>query len=82
MTPFIAQNDLNYRIEQAKEFLKDGHQVKVVVRFTGRQISRKQYGFDLLARFKSQIDEIARVDKEPRLVGKMLFQTFIPKSKK
>ena len=40
-TPFIAQNDFSTRMEKIKAFLLEGHKVKLTVKFTGRQITKK-----------------------------------------
>jgi translation initiation factor IF-3 len=78
-TPFIAQGDLNYRLKQAREFLEDGNKVKLNVKFTGRQITRKSFGENLLQKAVSELSDIATVEREAAWQGKILFTQLQPK---
>lgn len=83
ITPFIAQKDFEIRINKAKAFLGEGHKVKITVKFVGRQISRKEFGYELLNRAFQSLKEQAKIEDEPKFIGKMLSQTFSPlKNKK
>ena len=62
-TPFIAEGDYNIRIKRAIEFLKDGNKVKLNVKFVGRQITRKQFGQDLLNKAIEELSEYATVER-------------------
>lgn len=77
-TPFIAQGDFDSRIERIREFFEDGDRVKVVVKFTGRQITRPDFGHDVLKRLTTELQEEARPDGEPKLQGKQLFLILNP----
>lgn len=78
LTPFIAENDFATRIKKAKEFLEDGHRVKVTVKFVGRQITRREFGDQILERVKQVLADVAAVDQEPKLQGKMLSMSIKP----
>ena len=80
-TPFIAQGDLNNRLEKIKGFLKDGDRVKIVVKFVGRQITRKEFGYDLINKIVQTLAEEAVPDGEPKLQGKQLYLILNPKKK-
>jgi len=77
-TPFIAQGDFATRISRVKEFLTDGHKVKMTVKFTGRQITRKEFGFELLKKAAKQLIEFGTQQTEPKLQGKLLWITIAP----
>jgi len=77
-TPFIAQGDFATRIDRVKEFLTDGHKVKMTVKFTGRQITRKEFGFELLKKAANQLTEFGTQQTEPKLQGKLLWITIAP----
>ena len=77
-TPFIAQGDFKTRIDRSKEFLTDGHKVKMTVKFTGRQITRKEFGFELLKKAVKQLAEFGTQQSEPKLQGKLLWITIAP----
>jgi translation initiation factor IF-3 len=79
LSPFIAEGDYNNRIKKAQEFLEDGNKVKLNVKFTGRQITRKKFGEDLLARAIDALKEHATVEREPAFQGKVLSAQLQPK---
>lgn len=81
-TPFIAKKDFETRIERLKEFLQAGHKVKLTVKFTGRQITRKEFGQKLLQDAVSQLSEFGTQETQPKLQGKLLWTTMAPKTKK
>lgn len=57
MRPNTSDNDLSYRCKHAKEFLKDGHNVKLTVRFRGREHAHMlETGKDILERFIASLD--------------------------
>lgn len=70
LTPFIAQHDLQARITKGKDLLSESGKLKVVVLFRGRQITRKEFGFEVMNKFIQAIE--AKIDKEPHFEGKRL----------
>ncbi len=77
-TPFIAENDFRMRVERAKEFLKEGDKVKLTVKFVGRQITRKDFGTNVLNKALDQLKELAKVETEPKWQGKLLTTVLKP----
>lgn len=71
LSPVIGQHDFDTRLEQVREFLKDNNPVKISIRFKGRMITRKQFGYDVLNRFLGELDSI-KVVHEPKFEGKVL----------
>ena len=80
-TPFIAKKDFEGRVNRAQEFLSEGYKVKLTVKFVGRQITRKQFGYDLLKNAVQQLEEISKVESEPKLQGKLLVMILAPSIK-
>ena len=80
-TPFIAEGDFNMRVKKAREFLTDGNKVKLNVKFTGRQITRKEFGDKVIGKAIEQLTDIASVERAPQLLGKMLIVQLQPKKK-
>lgn len=81
LTPFIAENDLNNRVKKITAFLEDGDRVKINVKFVGRQITRKEFGENLVAKVIDSLKDIAVVDQEPKFQGKILSATLKPLGK-
>ncbi len=78
-SPFMAENDLNTRIKKATKFLGGGDRVKLVVKFTGRQITKKDFGDRVMQYAISKLEDVAEVDQPPKLVGKLLIAQIKPK---
>ena len=77
---FIDKHDLERRIKKAETFLKDGHKVKLIVFFRGRQITKKEFGFELLKNSQSKLEAVGRISQPATLRGKILSLILIPKS--
>lgn len=80
LRPFIGQHDFDTRVAQAKEFLEDGNQVKIAVFFKGREITRKEFGFNVMKRFLATLESV-RVVREPHMEGKVLVTMVVPDKK-
>ena len=80
LRPFIGEHDFETRRKKAEEFLKDGNQVKIVVFFRGREITRKEFGFDIMKKFIAAVTD-ARVVREPKPEGRTI-ATMIVRDKK
>lgn len=80
-SPFIAQHDYNVRVDRAKEFLADKNKVKLVIAFKGRQMGRKQFGYDLLEKIKSSLGDQIVVDMAPKFLGRHLAMIVSPTNK-
>ena len=77
--PQIGEHDLLTRVNRGIEYLKDGDHVRFTVRFSGREMAHKEFGYKVLDRVKELVSEVAEVEKEPFLLGRELFITFKPK---
>jgi len=82
MSPGIGLNDFNIKLKNGQKFLKEGDRLKVTVRFRGREMTHTNIGHDLLVRFAQQCEEIATVDKDPKLDGRHMNMFLSPKMAK
>lgn len=79
MSPNIGDNDFNVKLRNAQKFISDNNRVKVTVRFRGRQMAHTALGSDLLKRFAKECDEVAVMDKNPKLEGRNMSMFLSPK---
>lgn len=79
--PFTDKHDLEIRIKKAQEFLKKGNRVKITIKFTGRQIAKKEFGFQILQKMIEGLKDCAKVDREAHFEGKLLVTIISPKRK-
>ena len=72
LSPFIGQHDLEVRLNQGREFLEEGNQLKINLKFSGREFAHKEFGFAVINKFIAALSDISKVDRPPRFEGKML----------
>lgn len=75
----IAQNDINYKVKHAKEFIANGKHVRFKVVLKGRETSDPQLGVSVLKRVGEMIEDIAQPEKEPKTEGRFVSWLFVPK---
>jgi len=81
-TPFIAQNDFEMRVKRARKMLEGENKVKLTVKFVGRQMTRKEFGQNLLTKAIDQLKEISVVETAPKWQGRLLSTVLKPVQKK
>lgn len=84
LTPFIGEADLKTRLNRAEGFAQEGDRMRIVVKFLGRQITQKQFGYELLEKVQEKLKDFYEKDGQARLAGKrlILFMKPIKKEKK
>ena len=77
--PQTGENDYNFKLKHAKEFLEEGNKVRAFVFFRGRSILFKEQGEVLLLRFANDLEEYGKVEQLPALEGKKMAIIMSPK---
>lgn len=80
-SPFIGEADYNTRFARIKEFLGEGHKIRAVVKFKGRQMESKQFGYSLFKRLLDSLGDTIAVDMEPKFFGRHLGMVISPTKK-
>mgnify|MGYP003599237052 FL=1 len=80
--PQTDEHDFQFKLNHAKEFLKDGDKVKAFVYFKGRSIVFSEQGEKLLLRFAVELEEFGKAEKMPLLEGKRMSMIIAPIKKK
>ena len=78
VTPFIAKADLEVRIRKAEEFLKEGNKVRIAVRFMGRQLGKREFGYQVLKKVTEALSDCSQVEGESKWFGRELVLTLAP----
>lgn len=78
----IGEHDFNTKLKAARKFLTSGDKVKVSIRFKGRQLAFSDQGVEMVNRFIGLCSDIAVVEKQPTLEGKLLMGVIAPKPQK
>ncbi len=77
----IAQNDIDYKIKHALEFLSEGKHVKFRVFLKGREMGSPELGVNMLEKVWQTVQEYADRDKAPILEGRYVNMMVTPKKK-
>lgn len=72
LSPNIDTNDLNTKANQARKFLSKGDRVKVTLRFRGREMAHVNYSKQILDSFCEKLEDIAVVEKAPKMEGRSM----------
>ena len=74
----IDGHDFDTKVRRAAGFLEEGHKIKAVVMFFGREITHPERGRALLDRMVADLDGIAIVESPARLDGRNMTMTLLP----
>ena len=77
--PQTGENDYNFKLKHAKEFLLDGNKVRAYVFFRGRSIVYKEQGEAQLLKFAEALLDYGKPEVRPRLEGKRMLMIIAPK---
>lgn len=68
---FIAPADLARLENKGKEFLNEGHQLRLSLTLKGRENAKKNMAFELIRKFISALGEV-NISKQPQLEGRVI----------
>lgn len=68
----IGENDLNIKIRKIKEFLDEGHRVKIMIVFRGREMAHKELGNELADKIVDLLGSETVVDGKIQMSGRNL----------
>ncbi|HSE61816.1 MAG TPA: translation initiation factor IF-3, partial [Candidatus Saccharimonadales bacterium] len=68
----IGTHDLEIKLRKIREFLAQGHRVKIMVFFRGREMAHQELGYEMLNRITDSLEDVAIVEQKPIMAGKNL----------
>lgn len=66
----IGEHDYRTKVNHLKEFLGEGHKVKVSLTFRGRENAHRELGFAVIKNVVKDCEEISIVEMAPKLIGR------------
>ncbi len=81
LTPMIGKHDLDTKARKAREFLMAGDRLKVSLKFRGRELARKELGYDKLKEFYELLEDIASIQKPATLNGGRFLDMYLQRDK-
>jgi translation initiation factor IF-3 len=77
----IADNDINYKVKHAREFLEKGKHVKLRVFLRGREMANPEWGVDVLNRVWPMLEDIGTLESKPSQEGRYINMYVTPQKK-
>jgi translation initiation factor IF-3 len=77
--PQTDEHDYAFKLKHAREFINSKAKLKAYVMFKGREIMFKDQGEALLLRLATDLEDIAKIESMPKLEGKRMNITLMPK---
>ena len=71
-------HDYTFKIRNAQKFLSKGDKVKFTIRFKGRELQHSHLGNELMDKIKQDIQEIGKVESQPKFEGKQMTMVIQP----
>ncbi|GAB4425790.1 MAG: hypothetical protein Kow0031_05470 [Anaerolineae bacterium] len=76
--PKTGDHDIDYKLKQARTFLKRGAKVKVRLRFRGREVTHPEVALELMARIAEELEDVAVIEQRPAKEGMTMLMILAP----
>lgn len=80
--PNTDTHDFDFKARHAANFIDEGNKVKVSVIFKGRELAYTELGEVLLNRFIERLQDVAKVEQEPKFEGRAMHTILAPQKGK
>ena len=74
----IGRGDFDTKTRKVMEFLREGHKVRVMVWFRGRETNHPHLGMRILDDVADRVAEVGKVEAAPRLDGRNMIMVLSP----
>jgi translation initiation factor IF-3 len=78
LRPVTETHDYQFKIKNAQKFISKGDKVKFTIRFKGRELQHSHLGQELMAKIKVDMQEVGKVELDPRFDGKQIIMVIQP----
>ena len=78
LRPVTEVHDYTFKIKNAQKFLTKGDKVKFTVKFKGRELQHTHLGNELMDKIKQDMQEIGKVELQPKFDGKQMIMVIQP----
>jgi translation initiation factor IF-3 len=77
LRPNIGEHDLEVKRKHTQEWLDEGHKIKIVVKFRGREMAHSARGFEMVNTFIASLTNV-KIDKNPEMGGNTIMSFLSP----
>ncbi|MEI8242833.1 MAG: translation initiation factor IF-3 [bacterium] len=78
----VDEHDLQTKMRHIREFLAEGDKVKITLQYRGRENAHKELGMEVVTRVIKDLEVVAIVEQQPRLLGRLLGCLLAPRPAK
>lgn len=71
----IGSGDLEVKLRKVRNFLADGHKVRLQIFYRGREMAHKELGYELMDKIVTELQEEAILEQKPQMLGRNLSAT-------
>jgi translation initiation factor IF-3 len=79
LRPNIDEHDYQVKMRNVVKFLSGGDNVKVTLRFRGREMAHQELGANVLTRVRQETEEIAKIEAMPKMEGRQMIMVLAPR---
>ena len=79
--PGTEKGDYDTKLRKLREFLEEGDKIKITLRFRGREMAHQELGLELLDKVRVDLQEMADVEQEPEMMGRLMVMVMAPHRK-
>lgn len=72
LRPKIDKHDRDFKLNQAKGFLAEGHKVQFNMLFRGRELAHQEVGRQVMDHILKELIEICKVERPPMMEGRRM----------
>ena len=78
LRPVTETHDYQFKIKNAQKFISKGDKVKFTIRFKGRELQHSHLGTELMNKIKEDMQDIGKVELDPKFDGKQMIMVIQP----
>ena len=79
--PKTEEHDFQFKKNNIVRFLTEGNKAKASIVFRGREMTHQELGRKLMDRLVAELEEVAEVERPPKMEGYALVGIFLPKKR-
>lgn len=69
----IGDHDFEIKLRKVRKFLEEGHKVRIVIVFKGREMAHKEIGFEMMnSKVIESLQEEVVIEQKPQMAGRNL----------
>jgi translation initiation factor IF-3 len=75
----VDDHDFQTKIRHIRDFVAEGHRVKVSLMFRGREQAHQEIGYQVMRRVIKDVQDVASNERSPEQVGRSIYMMITPR---